>query len=52
MAGDSAVEAVDKSLKARVECIEMLKYHLNRARQRMEKQADKHRSDRQIEVGA
>jgi len=27
--GDSSVEAVDRSLKAREECIEMLRYHLN-----------------------
>ena len=33
VAGDSKVEAVDRSLKAREECIEMLKYHLQRAQQ-------------------
>ena len=45
------VEAVDRSLKAREECIEILKYHLARAQQRMKKQADKHRSDKQLEQG-
>jgi len=49
--GDSRVEAVDRSLKAREECIEMLKYHLQRAQQRMKKQADQHRVDRQFEIG-
>jgi len=51
VSGDCAVEAVDRSLKAREECIEMLRYHLTRAQQRMEKQANKHRSDKQFEVG-
>jgi len=37
VAGDSKVEAVDRSLKAREECIEMLKYHLHRAQQRMKR---------------
>ena len=49
--GDTLVEAVDRSLKAREECIEMLKHHLTRAQQRMKKQADKHRVDRHFEVG-
>ena len=49
--GDSLVKAVDKSLKARKECIEMLKYHLTRAQHRMKAQADQHRSDKQLEVG-
>ena len=49
--GDSRVEPVDRSLKAREECIEMLKYHLQRAQQRMKKQADQHRVDRQFEIG-
>ena len=51
VAGDSNMEAIDRSLKAREECIEMLKYHLQRAQQRMKKQADKHRSDKQLEEG-
>jgi len=52
VARDSAVEAVDKSLKVREERIEMLKYRLNRAEQKMKKQADKHRNNRQFEIGA
>jgi len=51
VAGDSVVEAVDRSLKAREECIEMLKFHLNRAQQRMKHQADSHRMDKQFAVG-
>jgi len=51
VAGDSVVEAVDRSLKAREECIEMLKFHLNRAQQRMKLQADSHMMDRQFAVG-
>jgi len=31
VSGDSLVKAVDRSLKAREECIEMLKHHLTRA---------------------
>ena len=51
VAGDSKVESVDRSLKAREECIEMLRYHLQRAQQRMKKQADQHRIDRQFRIG-
>jgi len=51
IAGDSKVEAIDRSLKAREECIEMLKFHLTRAQQRMKTQADKHRTDKQLSVG-
>jgi len=36
LACDNSVEVVDRSLKAREECIEMLNYHLVRAQQRME----------------
>ena len=45
------VETVDRSFKAREECIEMLKYHLNRAQQRMKSQADKRRRDKQFTAG-
>jgi len=51
VAGDSSVEAVDRSLKAREECIEMLKNHLARAQQRMKQQVDLHRVDKCFEVG-
>lgn len=51
VSGDSNVEAVDRSLKAREECIEVLKYHLAKAQQRMKQQADKHRSERTLNIG-
>jgi len=51
VASDSSVEAVDRSLKAREECIEMLKYHLNEAQQRMKSQADKQRRDQEFTIG-
>ena len=51
LAGDSKVEAVDRSLSVREECIRMLKFHLERAQRRMKQQADKHRVDRVLEVG-
>ena len=51
VAGDSKVEAVNRSLKAGEECIEILKYHLHRAQQRMKQQADVHTSDRRFEPG-
>ena len=41
VARDCAVEVVDRSLQAREECIEMLRYHLTHAQQRMKKQANK-----------
>jgi len=51
LAGDSRVEAVDRSLRAKEECIQMLKYHLERTQKRMKQQADKRRTDRTFEVG-
>ena len=51
LAGDSKVEAVDRSLRAREECIQMLKYHLERSQRRMKHQADKKRVDRAFEIG-
>lgn len=38
-------------MKARGECLEMLKYHLSRAQHRMKSQADKGRTERSLEVG-
>ena len=49
--GDINVEAVDRSLKAREECIQVLKYHLAKAHQRMKQQADKHRYERILAIG-
>jgi len=51
LAGDSKVEAVDRSLRAREECIRMLKFHLERAQRKMKQQADKHRVDRSLNIG-
>ena len=48
---ESKVEAVDRSLKAREAAIKLLKFYLNRARNRMKQQADRKRSDRNFEVG-
>jgi len=42
---------VDRSLKAREECINLLKFHLTKSQQRMKAQADKHRSDRALNIG-
>ena len=49
--GDSPVAAVDRSLTAREECIKMLQFHLTRAQYRMQKQADKHRVDTELQEG-
>jgi len=42
---------MDRSLKAREDCIIMLKYHIAKAQQWMKAQAGKHRSDRALDVG-
>ncbi|GJY84780.1 ty3-gypsy retrotransposon protein, partial [Tanacetum coccineum] len=46
MAGDSQMEAVDRSLRAREDAISLLQFHLERAQHRMKTFADKNRSDR------
>jgi len=51
LASDNKMEAVDRSLRAREECINMLKYHLERTQRRMKQWADKSRVDRVFEVG-
>lgn len=51
VSGDCRVAAVDRSLKAREDCIAMLKFHLSMAQQRMKTQADKHRSEKQFAIG-
>ncbi|KAK9733289.1 hypothetical protein RND81_04G057600 [Saponaria officinalis] len=48
---DSKVESVDRSLSAREECIKMLKFHLRRAQDRMKKQANKNRLEKELVVG-
>nr|GEV70029.1 putative mitochondrial protein [Tanacetum cinerariifolium] len=47
----SRVEEVDRTLKAREEAIKVLKFHLKRSQDIMRNQANKHRTDRQFEVG-
>ncbi|XP_071933613.1 uncharacterized protein [Coffea arabica] len=45
--GNSVVEVVDRILAAREIVLHHLKYNLHKAQNRMEQQADQHRSDRQ-----
>lgn len=49
--GDSSLPAVDRRMKDRNCMLAILKENLCKARQRMKTQADKHRSERQFEVG-
>nr|GEX34284.1 retrotransposable element Tf2 [Tanacetum cinerariifolium] len=51
LGGESKVESVDRSLKAREEVVDVCKFHLKRAHDRMKSQADKHRTDREFMVG-
>uniref|UniRef100_A0A3Q7JCP8 Chromo domain-containing protein n=1 Tax=Solanum lycopersicum TaxID=4081 RepID=A0A3Q7JCP8_SOLLC len=51
MAGDSIDEEVDRSLVTRELKIQLLKFHLHRAQQRMEALTNKGRSGRQLHVG-
>ncbi|GKE37349.1 ty3-gypsy retrotransposon protein, partial [Tanacetum coccineum] len=51
LAGESAVEVVDRTLQAREAAIEMLKFHLKRSQDRMKVYADRKRSEREFEVG-
>ena len=45
------MEAVDRSLSTRETALKLVKFHLHRAQNRMKQQADKHRSDRNYEIG-
>nr|GEW34275.1 hypothetical protein [Tanacetum cinerariifolium] len=45
------VDIVDRTLEAREQAIQMLKFHLERSQNRMKQQADKKRSDRVLKVG-
>ncbi|GKA21125.1 putative mitochondrial protein [Tanacetum coccineum] len=47
--GDSRVENVDRTLHSREEAINMLKFHMKRAQDRMQIQANKHMTDREFE---
>nr|GEV27080.1 hypothetical protein [Tanacetum cinerariifolium] len=49
--GVSKVDAVDRSLVARENAIEVLKFHLFGSQNRMKQQADKGRSERTFDVG-
>nr|XP_009775422.1 PREDICTED: uncharacterized protein LOC104225346 [Nicotiana sylvestris] len=49
--GDTDVEMVDRSLEAKEAIIQLLKFHLARAQQRMKDTANQHRSERSFEVG-
>ncbi|GJW67106.1 reverse transcriptase [Tanacetum coccineum] len=48
--GDSRVESVDRTLQNREEAINMLNFYMKRAQDRMKSQADKLRTDRELEV--
>ena len=50
LGGESRVEAVDRSLRAREEAINILKFHLKRSQNRMKQQADRSRSERTFEL--
>ncbi|GJT50495.1 reverse transcriptase domain-containing protein [Tanacetum coccineum] len=49
--GDSHVEAVDISMQAREQDVQLLKFHLQEDQDQMRNLADKHITDRQFEVG-
>ncbi|GKB89216.1 retrotransposable element Tf2, partial [Tanacetum coccineum] len=51
LGGLSKIDAVDRTLLAREEAIQVLKFHLQRSQNRMKQQADKSRSEREFEVG-
>ncbi|XP_039004684.1 uncharacterized protein LOC120131872 [Hibiscus syriacus] len=51
MAGESVVASVDRSLQQQETAIKTLKFHLQRAQQRMKNQADKKRTDREFNIG-
>ena len=46
LADESVVEAVDRTLQAREAAIEMLKFHMKRAQDRIKSYADKNRPER------
>ncbi|GJV64862.1 retrotransposable element Tf2 [Tanacetum coccineum] len=51
IAGTSLVEKVDRTIQAREQAIAMLQFHLKRSQERMKNMVDKHRIDRNFEVG-
>ena len=48
---ESTVDTIDRSLQFREATIKLLKFHFERARNRMKQQADKSKSDRQFVIG-
>ncbi|XP_047309901.1 uncharacterized protein LOC124913355 [Impatiens glandulifera] len=50
--GDSRVEEVDVSLTAREASLQLIKFHLKRAQNRMKQQQDKKRKDVTLQVGS
>jgi len=48
---ESKIDLVDKSLVKREEILKVLKFHLRRAQNRMKQIVDRHRVDRQFEIG-
>lgn len=49
--GDSQNNAVDQLLKDREMALQVMKYHLERAQPRMKHQANKHRVDKEFQIG-
>jgi len=49
--GESKVELVDRSLQKREGMLKLVKFHMRRAQDRMKQLADKHRSDRKLQIG-
>ncbi|GJT17286.1 retrotransposable element Tf2 [Tanacetum coccineum] len=49
--GESKVEMVDKTIREREAAMELLKFHMKRAQDRMKSQADKHRTDKEFDYG-
>ncbi|GJT89053.1 retrotransposable element Tf2 [Tanacetum coccineum] len=50
LVGKSVMEVVDRTLQAREATIEMIKFHLRKAQDRMKNYVDKKRSEREFEV--
>ncbi|PKA66820.1 putative mitochondrial protein [Apostasia shenzhenica] len=51
IASSASVETVDRSLQAKEEMLRVIKNHLHQAINRMKVQADKHRRERELQVG-
>ena len=49
---ESPNSKVDRTMQRREEMIKLLKFHLLRAQNRMKGQANKHKSERQLELGS